>query len=72
NVIRLSGHRPRGTSIRKVRFVDSLGNPLIQLADMIAGCAKRSVQDDHKSSAEYRALLSHLLEGLHSSAERIP
>lgn len=43
--------------VRDVSFVNSKGNQLIQLADMIAGATRRSFDDSQSNSRDYAAAL---------------
>jgi hypothetical protein len=44
--------------IKDVNFVNSKGNQLIQLADMVAGCIRRSVDLSKNNAPEYAAALA--------------
>jgi Protein of unknown function (DUF3800) len=48
-------------TISKVTYVDSKGDQLIQLADMIAGAIRKTVESGNKSRGEYRAALAPFL-----------
>lgn len=48
--------------IRKVRFVDSKNNNLIQLADMAVGAIHRSYRDDRKDNDRWRQQLNRRIE----------
>jgi hypothetical protein len=65
---------PRASSRRfphpKVRFVSSHRNTLIQLADMVAGCARRSLNPLEARSQDYLSMLEPLLSRTDSSWER--
>lgn len=46
-----------GEFIRKVTFVKSHSDSLIQVADMFAGCIRRSNHDDDKNQGQYEEML---------------
>lgn len=49
---------PEFCVIKDVNFVNSKGNQLIQLADMVAGCIRRSVDLSKKNAPEYATALA--------------
>ena len=71
HIVRARGSHLTLPAIRKVRFVDSRSTPLIQLADMVAGCAKRSFVTDGAMVEEYSAMLRRLLSHSGSSLETL-
>lgn len=48
--------------IKNCRLVDSRGNVLIQMADMIAGSIRRSYDDDKDDGAAYKAIIKKHIE----------
>jgi hypothetical protein len=50
--------RSGGGVVRKAGFVDSKGDQLIQLADMVAGAIRHSVDSDRADAGDYRGLLT--------------
>lgn len=51
-----------GGVVAKVRFVDSKTDQLIQLADMVAGAIRHSVDSDKPDAGDYRGLLTPRLK----------
>ena len=45
--------------IKKVNGVDSSGNNLVQIADMVCGAITRSYRMDRKDAKEYRKIIAH-------------
>ncbi|MCA9341748.1 DUF3800 domain-containing protein, partial [Candidatus Saccharibacteria bacterium] len=52
----------RSSKIKKVRFVDSGTNTLIQLADLVAGSILRSTQTNKTDSDDYVKILRMRIE----------
>jgi len=52
----------RGSKIKKLRFVDSNTNTLIQLADLVAGSILRSTQTNKTDSNDYLKILEKRIE----------
>lgn len=50
-------NKPDGKFIRKVNFVKSHSDSLIQVADMFAGCVRRSNHNDDKNQSQYEEML---------------
>lgn len=44
--------------IKDVKFVDSKGDQLIQLADMVAGCVRRSFDESRSDSQAFKRVLA--------------
>jgi len=46
------------TVIKDVKFVDSKGDQLIQLADMVAGCVRRSFDEARSDSQAFKSAIA--------------
>lgn len=44
--------------IKDVKFVDSKGDQLIQLADMVAGCVRRSFDESRSDSQDFKRAIA--------------
>lgn len=53
---------PNRQVVRKCRLVDSAGNVMVQMADMIAGAIHRSKNEDKEDREEYRKIIAKHIE----------
>lgn len=59
-------------TLKKLRFIDSKSDRLIQLADAVAGAVRKGVEQNQTSEKEYLRVLAPILGRVESTVDQLP